>query len=626
MRRSAFVLAASVLAFVIFAGLNLASWTWLAPARLDFTQNRLFTLSDSARTVVARLAEPIELELVYSRGPGSEYPAIRAHAARVRELVNAIAAQAGDRIIVRESDPAPYSDDEDRAMAAGLTPAPTDGGDPIYFGVIGRNSVDDEIAIPFLAPERDALLEYDLVRLIAQLDDPAPPRVAVISSLPAWQGDGSGAGDAFVLREMRRAFEIVTVDETFHVLPDNVDVLMLVHPAPLNEWQHYLIDQFLLRQGRALIAVDPASRVSLAQTGRRMVASSSLGRLAATLGVDVSVDAVADRALALPIETDMGDGRRVVEGQPLFIATPRALMSADDPVTADLSRAVNFGVAGAITATTGGAARVTTLVETTDGATMIPAELALSGPAPRDLASVLAPDGVKMSMTRSLAARISGELATAFPDGPPAPVLPEDGVMADMAREDVAGVASQVRRSEADAEVILIADSDAFDDGFYIDPQSGAPVADNAAFLLNALDNLAGDAALMALRSRAPASRPMTRVDALRASARERLYLEQTQLETQLNETQERLNQLQAVRPEGSPARSAQEAAEIARFSKETMEIRRRLRGIEREFREDIDALAGRLQLVNVWLPPLIVAGLGIGVFALRGRRRERQT
>ena len=109
---------------------------------------------------------------------------------------------------IRETDPVPFSDDEDRITTAGLSPAPLEGGDPIYFGVIGRNSVDDIIAIPFLSPERDALLEYDLVRLIAQLDDPAPPKVAVISSLSAFQGDGTGEGDAFLLREMRRAFEV----------------------------------------------------------------------------------------------------------------------------------------------------------------------------------------------------------------------------------------------------------------------------------------------------------------------------------------------------------------------------------------------------------------------------------
>ncbi|HEX5005981.1 MAG TPA: GldG family protein, partial [Hyphomonadaceae bacterium] len=172
MRRSLYAILATALAMVIFVGLNLASWKWLAPARVDFTANKLYTLSPSARLVVGRLVEPVELELVYSRGLGANVPAIRAHAERVRELMREIASRSGDKVRIRETDPEPFSDDEDRITAAGLSPAPLQGGDPIYFGVIGRNSVDDVIAIPFLAPERDAFLEYDLVRLIAQLDDP----------------------------------------------------------------------------------------------------------------------------------------------------------------------------------------------------------------------------------------------------------------------------------------------------------------------------------------------------------------------------------------------------------------------------------------------------------------------
>src|SRR5262249_23866672 len=262
--------------------------------------------------------------VVNARGRGANFPAIGAHADRVRELMNEIAARSGGKVRVRLTDPAPFSDDEDRITAAGLSAVPTDGGDPIYLGVIGHNTVDDAITIPYLSPDRDAFLEYDLVRLIAQLDNPQPPKVAVISSLPAYQGDGTGEGDAVVLRERRRAFEVVPVEQNFHALPPGTSVLMIVHPGPLNEWQQYVIDQFLLRKGRALIALDPVSRASLAQQGKRAVISSNLGKLGEKLGVAIDNDVVADRALGLPVEVDAGGGRRNVESQPLFPAAPRA--------------------------------------------------------------------------------------------------------------------------------------------------------------------------------------------------------------------------------------------------------------------------------------------------------------
>jgi ABC-type uncharacterized transport system involved in gliding motility auxiliary subunit len=177
-----------------------------------------------------------------------------------------------------------------------------------------------------------------------------------------------------------------------------------------------------------------------------------------------------------------------------------------------------------------------------------------------------------------------------------------------------------VSRSQTPAEIVLVADADAFDDSFYINPNSNAPIADNAAFILNALDNLGGDEALMALRSRAPAARPMERVDRLRASARDRLYKKQQELETLLSEAEARLKALEARRT-GGAARTPEDLAEIARFRDEANGLRRQLRGVEREFRHDIDALAGRLEFINVWLPPLMAGLIGAGVFLWRSRR-----
>ncbi len=615
MKRGQFALIASALAAIIFVGLNIAAARWLAPARIDFTSNKLYTLSSSARAVVARLVEPVELELVYSRNAAADYPDIRMHGARVRELMNEIAARSGGKVRVRETDPAPFSEEEDRVAAAGVVPMQADGGDPVYLGVIGRNAVDDVIAIPTLTATRDGQLEYDLVRLVAQLDDPAPPRVAVISSLPAWAGDGTSEGDAFILREMRRAFEIVPVENGFSELPADADMLMIVHPPALNEWQLYLIDQFLMRKGRAFVALDPLSRVALATQGPRAVRTSSLGRLEAGLGVKLDDAVIADRMLGLPVEIDAGGGRRVVESQPLFIAAPTALLSKTDMATADLSRALNFGDAGRWVAADAAKTMFAPLVETTPEAARIAVERAAANPSPRAVMADYAP----LDARQALAGRLSGELRTSFPDGaPPAP----------------AGAASpgpHVAASQTLAEIVMVADADMLDDGFYLDPGTGAPMADNAAFVLNALDNLGGDPALVALRSRAPAARPMARVDALRDAASQRLYAEQAELEKRLAETEARLAELEKARSaaEASGLRLAREdgrTAEIDAFRAEALEIRGRLRAVERDFRRDIDVLKGRLQLFNVWLPPLVIAALGLAVFAWRSLRRRAGT
>jgi ABC-type uncharacterized transport system involved in gliding motility auxiliary subunit len=616
MRRSHYAILASLACITIFVGLNLAAWKWLAPVRADFTANKLYTLSSSAQKVVQRLVEPVELEFVYSRSIGAEFPAIRAHADRVRQLMNEIAAQSGGKVKIEEIEPEPFSDDEDRITAAGLTPAPADGRDPIYLGVIGHNTVDDHIAIPFLAPERDALLEYELVRLISQLDDPAPPKIAVISSLLAYQAEPSEPNAAFLLREARRAYEVEIVPRDFRALPAGTDVLLMVHPGPLTEWQQYVVDQFLVHKGRALIALDPVSRVSMVQPGQQAIAHSDLGRLAETLGVTLAPETVADRTLGLPVNADLGGGRSAVVGQPLFPAVPPALMSKTDVITADLSRPVNFGAPGRFIAKPAQGAAFEPLIQTTRDAALIPADVAMKDPNPRTILEAYKPTGV----AQILAGRLTGPLRSAFAR-PPAPPAEDDPALAVLHQQEIARIEPYASRSEDPAEIILVADADAFDDGFYVNPNTGQAISDNAAFVLNALDNLSGEAALTELRSRAPAARPMQRVDDLRAAARDRLFEEQQRLEKLLADAEGRINPLEARRKSGA-ALSNEELAELTSYREQATGIRKQLRGVEREFRRDIDELEARLQFMNVWLPPLFVAVIGIGVFVWRSRRR----
>jgi len=198
-------------------------------------------------------------------------------------------------------------------------------------------------------------------------------------------------------------------------------------------------------------------------------------------------------------------------------------------------------------------------------------------------------------------------------------------VLAATEAEERRGVDPFVSRSAGEAQLLFVSDADVFDDDFYFDPSSGSPMADNAAFILNALDNLGGDEALMALRSRAPSARPMDRVDELRAAARDRLYKEQQRLEALLADAEARIKELESRSAKGA-VRMPEELAEIEQFRTEAAGIRKQLRGVEREFRRDIDVLAGRLEFMNVWLAPIFVSVLGVGVFFWRGRRRGGRT
>ena len=167
------------------AGLTLRSW------RLDLTEQGLYRLSPGTEEVIGRLTEPVEWRFYYSRAEAAQYPAIRAYASRVREMLDAYADRSGGMIRLTEIDPQPFSPDEDAALEAGLQAVPTEAGTSLYFGLVARNSIDEQAVIPVFREDSEARLEYDLTRVISDLERPRRPRIAVITSLPITPDTGA---------------------------------------------------------------------------------------------------------------------------------------------------------------------------------------------------------------------------------------------------------------------------------------------------------------------------------------------------------------------------------------------------------------------------------------------------
>src|SRR5216684_4089750 len=161
------------------------------PERLDLTAERLYTLSQGTRLTLAHIDEPITLRFYYSARLGDAIPAYGVYAQRVRELLDQYVAAAHGKLRLEVYQPQPFSDIEDRAVAFGLQGVPLNTqGEQIYFGLAGTNSTDDQQTIPFFAPERERLLEYDLTRLVHALAFPKRTVIGLLSTLPL---DGAGS-------------------------------------------------------------------------------------------------------------------------------------------------------------------------------------------------------------------------------------------------------------------------------------------------------------------------------------------------------------------------------------------------------------------------------------------------
>lgn len=618
------VLAAFALA-VMFIAANLTANVWFRSWRVDLTENQLYTLSPGTRSTLRDLTEPVQLTLYYSRDAAADIPQVQAYAARVREMLQSFAARSRGHLRFSEVNVRPFTEREDDAVEAGIEGLrPYPGADPIYFGLTGANAIDDQRTIPAFDPAREPFLEYEITRLIYELENPNRTRVGLITALPIDPDAAERQSGQYVFAvEMGRLLDVVKLEPDFSEIPD-VDVLAIIHPWALTEAQTYAVDQFMLRRGRAFIALDPASLIAQESGGgfdpfnpapALIPTSSSLASLLEGWGVAMTPNVVLDLEGALPVQVQDASGQPAQAPQPLFFRVPAEQLDREDLMTAWLQRGVNFGLAGALTSSEREGVVATPLARTSARTMRMPAGEALARPSPYQILRDWPPSG----RIETVALRLSGTLQTAFPDGPPADAPPPaEGAVA-------------LRQSAAPAQVVIVADADFLADDFYVDPNSGATAADNASFALNAIDVLGGSDALVSLRSRAPSLRRMELVDDMEADAQRRIERRQEELQAELQETEARLAQLQA-RGRGSGFFSgnlgaeltAEENAEIERFRAQVTAVRGELRGVERALRSDIERLQAGVVFLNVWLAPLLVAGAGLFLFWRRQRRAGR--
>lgn len=626
--RRLYAIAALALAAIIFVAVNIAADSTLTTSRLDLTETGMYTLAAGTKHIIKNVREPITLKFFYSKKIASGYAQIDAYAKRVRDLLEEYAARSNGKIVIEEIDPEPFTPAEDEASADGLSGAPTDSGDEVYFGLVGTNTIDGKEVIPFFSQDREAYLEYDISSLVYRLSTPKKPVVGIISSLPLDTGAGGmqaalqGQARPFMIyEELSQTYATKMLDPGFAAIPSDVDVLMIVDPGPMTPAQLYAIDQFVLKGGRALVFVDPMSEIATAGQGMSGEgggqAQSDLPSLFRAWGVAYDPHKVVlDRALAQQVQIS-ADPRNPVTAYPVWLKIGAGNFASKDQITSSL-QALNLASVGALQQARGATTTFTPLIWSSNQASLLDVAEVRATTNPQDLITEVEPTG----RNYTIAARIAGPAKTSFPAGPP------------LAPADAAKAGPQVKSAKA-INVVVMADTDIFDDRFWVRVENlygkriAAPFADNAAFVLNAVENLTGSDDLISLRTRATNNRPFVVVQQLQANAQAQFQQEADMLKQQLSDTETRLHALeQGGSTNGQATNSAaltpQQQAEIERFKRDLTQTRTRLRDVQHDLRKDIDRLGAILAFINIALMPLLVACVAVGLAILRRRRRAR--
>ena len=599
--------------------------------RVDLTAERAYTLSPGTRAILTKLDTPVQIRFYCTRNDNRMPVFLKTYAQRVEDLLGEYRQVSKGQIEIQKLDPVPDSDAEDSAKLDGIEGQQIDlGGEPFYLG-LSVSMLDQKEAISFLNPERERLLEYDISRAVSRVMTTDKPVVGVMSPLPyagqqmnpmmARMGQ-RGQQPWVMFSELKRDFTVKQIDMTVDAIPDDVKVLVVIHPKEITDAAQYAIDQFVLRGGKLLAFLDPLSVLDRSAAngpmGMNMGSKSSFDKLLSAWGLTFD----GSKAVA-----DLDFVGRTREGrQPAVLALNEKALNRDDIITADANNLFLI-FAGAFSGSPAPGLKETVLIHSSKNSQLVDPMTAQFG------GEKLIQDFKPSDTEQALAVRLTGKFKTAFPEGKPKATPPPGEEKKDEKKpEEPAG--ESLKESKVESSVVLIGDSDFIQDQIAVqemqNPFGGGqrmvmPANGNLAFAQGAIEQLAGDSNLITVRSRASRERQFTVVKAMQAKAESAYQSKIKELEASLTEAQTKLNDLQRSKADKGGQKfilSPEQQQEIANFRAKERDVKVQLKEERKKLRADIDSLENRIKWINIALMPVLVSAAGVGLAVLRHKRR----
>jgi len=595
--------------------------------RVDLTQDKEFTLSAGTKAILAKLDTPVKIRFyctqTESATPYSVY--LKSYATKVEDLLTEYRQAAHGKLQIEKIDPQPDSDAEDSARMDGIEAQNIPGGDRFYLG-LAVSQLDAKEAIPFLSPDRERQLEYDISRAITRVVTPEKPIIGVMSPLPVFGSEPNpmmqqmgqqpqGQPAWALVTELQNDFTVKHVEMDTAKIDDDIKVLLVIHPKEISDTAQFAIDQFIMRGGKLIAFLDSSSQVdSRGQNpmmGQMPGGGSSLDKLLKAWGLQFDTSkVVADRTLAM----NLGDAGDTSQEHPAWLTLTPENISSNDIATAQLDNIWYFS-GGAFTGKPAAGLNETVLLSSSTDSQLVDSMLAnYSG---ENILKDFHPSGNQYA----LAVRLTGKFKTAFPDGKPEEK--KDDADKDKNKTPEKKEPS-LKETAQDNTVVLVGDSDMFYDGFTLRKinspfgQMAMAMNGNLNFAQNLVEQLSGDNNLIAVRSRTVTERPFTRVKKIEAAAQAKFVDKIKELQDSRDKASERLNELQQQKSQNQKfILSPEQQTEIENLKKTEAKISTDLRNVQKDLRRDVVSLQHRVELVNIAAMPLavVVAGIGLAVF-----------
>lgn len=578
--------------------------------RVDVTEDNLFTLSQGTENILGTLEDDVTLTFYFSKSLEGADEGEKIYAKRVQDMLEEYKLNSS-KITLKIIDPEPDSEEEELAQRYGIAPRPTPYGEKSYFGLVVSNFSGEE-AIKRFDPQREKFLEYDITRAIYLLNSSDNKlKIGVLSSVNVL-GDDPPPQQQFgqppppqqekpwlFTMELSRMYDVQKIADDVDRIPDDLNLLVVMHGKNLSEKTEYAIDQYVMSGKNVIFMVDPHFlRESQNQNQFRPPApNTSFAKIFPKWGIDFEHSKIAlDPSMAVP--TRQGK-------HPAVLQVNQTHVSKEDPTTAQLNQ-IFMLFPGSVRKKDGVDVEFIPLIQTT----------AEAKTEEKFKVMYTQPDGLMRDLkgggeVLNVAGLFVGQFKSAFDKAP-------EGVSGTYQKESPEGVS-----------LMVITDIDMFENQYCIQPVEMfgqvlgyRPLNQNSIFFNNAVERMVGNKDLISLRSRGEFRRPFIKVQDLENEARKKYQEEESKLQKKVSELQDKINErLKKVDPSQNTIISSTVQEEIENFKKQRLEIGRQLREVRRKLRSSIEELGIFLKTINILLLPVLIGLFGTFIAFRKSRR-----
>lgn len=627
------------LTLTVFFGVQLLSKTNIVGKSFDLTEDNRYTLTEGTRAILSELTEPVVINYYVTRDVTGTPASFKRHIPRVDNFLKEIADLApNDLITLNLIDPEPDTDEEDAAMLDEVQQIPVTQDDKLIFGA-SISSFDKKTVIPIFAPEQETQLEYEIIHAIAKVTRRETPSIGIMSAHDIEAG-GQGRRPWVFYQMLQQDYDVINLsmqptttlsaayqerewgEAPDHLDPTKIPLILLVHPAGITPEAEFAIDQYLLRGGTVIACIDPLSAVAQGQRPQQIPGRPPMEGIPVKSSLPIILD-----KLGLALEEDQIVIDRVYSDNPPninVVITKEAMPISDDITLSSIENMLFYATGGFDTSSANlneGKLTLNQLVESSYQYARINTPDLLSGKIDQNAFRFILANQKDADTKVAYVAHLSGQFATAFPEGFPKAETTEDS---ETGAEEATPAA--LTNGEAAGNLYLFGDSDFLYDtlsyrsiSFLGGGAANTAINGNAPFLSNLIDQAVGSKHLIGARARTPIYRPLTVLQDMNAELEKKHGQKIQDLQTKADNANAELNKIRSQITANNVAQLSSEYQEKReQFNQEVVAANKAIRKEQKFYKTETDKLKAGIFWKSTVLVPSAVLLLGLLVFGFR--------